>query len=276
MPSPNVARPQAVLGLLTVLGVLTACGGPDESPKGAGPIPVTVVTLTPQSVTLTRELAGRSTAFLVAEVRPQVNGIVATRLFTEGGLVKAGEPLYQIDDATYRADDQSAKANLARAQATLVTAQFNAERSANLIKIDAVSKQDDENAAAALREAEADVRGRQGGGRPHRRVPRLCPHHGADQRPHRQVHGDPGRAGNREPDRRAHDGAAARSDVRRPDAVERRVAGTAQGPGRGALKGTRDLPVKILLEDGTQYPHDGKLAFRMSRSTRRRAVSACA
>ena len=115
MPSPNVARPQAVLGLLTVLGVLTACGGPDESPKGAGPIPVTVVTLTPQSVTLTRELAGRSTAFLVAEVRPQVNGIVARRLFTEGGLVKAGQPLYQLDDATYRADDESAQANLARA-----------------------------------------------------------------------------------------------------------------------------------------------------------------
>ena len=110
MPSPNVARPQAVLGLLTVLGVLTACGGPDESPKGAGPIPVTVVTLAPRPVTLTRELAGRSTAFLVAEVRPQVNGIVARRLFTEGGLVKAGEPLYQLDDATYRADDQSAKA----------------------------------------------------------------------------------------------------------------------------------------------------------------------
>ena len=157
MPSPNVARPQAVLGLLTVLGVLTACGGPDESPKGAGPIPVTVVTLTPQPVTLTRELPGRTTAFLVAEVRPQVTGIVARRLFTEGGLVKAGQPLYQLDDATYRADDHSAKANLARAQATLVTAQLNAERSANLVKIDAVSKQDDENAVAALRQAEADV-----------------------------------------------------------------------------------------------------------------------
>ena len=70
-----------------------------------------MVTLKPETVTLTRELPGRTSAFLVAEVRPQVNGIVEKRLFTEGGLVKAGQPLYQLDDATYRADVNSAKAD---------------------------------------------------------------------------------------------------------------------------------------------------------------------
>ena len=118
---------------------------------------MTVVTLQPQAVTLTRELPGRATAFLTAEVRPQVDGIIARRLFTEGGLVKAGQPLYQLDDATYRADLASAKAGLMRAQAALLTNQLNARRSAELVKIDAVSKQDDENAAAALRQSEADV-----------------------------------------------------------------------------------------------------------------------
>ena len=98
--------------------------------------------------------------FLVAEVRPQVNGIVEKRLFTEGGLVKAGEPLYQLDDATYRADPRAPRPT-SRAPRRRCTARLNARRSAELIKIDAVSKQDDENAAAALRQAQADVKAAQ-------------------------------------------------------------------------------------------------------------------
>jgi membrane fusion protein (multidrug efflux system) len=97
------------------------------------------------------------TPFLVAEVRPQVDGIVKQRLFTEGSAVKAGEALYQLDDATYRANYASAQAALARAQATLNTARLNARRTADLVAINAVSKQDDENAVAELKQAEADL-----------------------------------------------------------------------------------------------------------------------
>ncbi len=74
-------------------------------------------------MTLTRELPGRVSAFLVAEVRPQVSGIVKQRLFTEGGTVKAGQPLYELDDAIYRAQYNSARATLQKAQATLEAAQ---------------------------------------------------------------------------------------------------------------------------------------------------------
>ncbi len=90
-------------------------------------------------------------------MRPQVNGIVAKRLFTEGGMVKAGEPLYQIEDASYRAQANSARAQLARAEATANAARLSAKRITELAKVDAVSQQDLENAVAAQKQAEADV-----------------------------------------------------------------------------------------------------------------------
>jgi len=129
-------------------------GGP--STRGNGP-QVSVVTLKPQSVTLTRELPGRVSAYLVAEVRPQVSGVVKRRLFTEGGTVKAGEPLYELDDAIYRAQYNSARATLQKARATQEAARLTANRAAELVKIDAVSAQDNDNAIAALGQAEADV-----------------------------------------------------------------------------------------------------------------------
>jgi membrane fusion protein (multidrug efflux system) len=118
---------------------------------------VTVVTLKPQSVALTRDLPGRVSAYLIAEVRPQVSGIVKQRLFTEGSSVKAGQPLYELDDAIYRAQLNSARATLQKAQATEAAAQLTAGRAAEMIKIDAVSAQDNDNAIAALAQAKADV-----------------------------------------------------------------------------------------------------------------------
>jgi membrane fusion protein (multidrug efflux system) len=118
---------------------------------------VTVVTLHTQAVTLSHELPGRTSAFLVADVRPQVSGIVKRRLFTEGSLVHAGQPLYEIDDSLYRAQYDNAQAALQKAQANAVAAELAEKRSAELIKIDAVSAQDNENAVSAARQAEADV-----------------------------------------------------------------------------------------------------------------------
>ena len=154
--SQAIIRYGAVIAALTAL---SACGaGAPHGMPGAGFAPqVTVVTLQPQSVNLTRELPGQTNAHLVADVRPQVSGIVEQRLFTEGALVKAGQPLYELDERLYRAQYNSAKAALQRAQATLAAAQLAGKRSAELVKIDAVSAQDNDNAVAALAQSQADV-----------------------------------------------------------------------------------------------------------------------
>jgi len=145
--------------LCSGLGALAACGGgppPGFAPGGFKP-QVTVVTLRAQTISLTREFAGRTSPFRVAEVRPQVNGIILKRLFIEGALVQAGEALYQIDDRLYRAQNESAQASLKKTQATLQAAKLAADRSRALVRIDAVSAQDNENAIAAEAQAEADV-----------------------------------------------------------------------------------------------------------------------
>ncbi len=118
---------------------------------------MSAVTLKPQRVTLTTELPGRTSAYLIAEVRPQVGGIIQKRLFTEGSDVKAGEVLYQIDPAVYQATYNSAKAALARTEANLVPIRLKAGRYAELVKINAVSQQEYDDASAALKQAEADV-----------------------------------------------------------------------------------------------------------------------
>ncbi len=116
-----------------------------------------MTTLRAEQVTLSHELPGRVSALLVAQVRPQVNGIVKRRLFTEGGLVRAGQPLYELDDAVYRAELDNAQAALAKAEAATQAADLAARRASELRTMDAVSEQEKENAVAALRAAEADV-----------------------------------------------------------------------------------------------------------------------
>lgn len=140
---------------------LTACGNDAGQAKaqaaGAPPPAVTVIETSASSVPLINELPGRTTPYLVAEIRPQVTGIVQKRLFKEGGEVKAGQPLYQIDPATYQATYDSAKAALARAEATLKSASLTAQRYQELVKIQAVSTQANDDAQAALQQAKADV-----------------------------------------------------------------------------------------------------------------------
>jgi membrane fusion protein (multidrug efflux system) len=132
-----------------------------------GPIEVGFVTLSPERIMLTTELPGRTSAYLVAEIRPQVNGLIQSRLFQEGSIVKAGDVLYQIDPAPYKAAYEQAKAALVTAQADLVTAEANlpairsrAERLKGLVAINAVAKQDYDDATAALRQAEANLAAR--------------------------------------------------------------------------------------------------------------------
>lgn len=124
----------------------------------AAPLPqVSVATMQPQSVTLSRQLPGRTHAYQTAEIRPQVSGIVTKRLFTEGSHVKAGQPLYQIDPAPFLAEVASSEAAIAKAQASIATSKARAQRLGNLLQRQAVSAQDLDDANAAYLQAQAEL-----------------------------------------------------------------------------------------------------------------------
>jgi membrane fusion protein (multidrug efflux system) len=148
-----------IIGMLAGCLVAAGCGKKSTSvgTTAGAPPEVGVEVIKPQRVALTTELAGRTSAYLIAEVRPQVGGIIQKRLFTEGADVKAGEVLYQIDPATYQAAYNSAKAALARVEANLIPARLKSERYEDLVKINAVSQQDFDEASGALKQAEAEV-----------------------------------------------------------------------------------------------------------------------
>ncbi|MEO8927095.1 MAG: efflux RND transporter periplasmic adaptor subunit [Caulobacteraceae bacterium] len=155
MLSPRLAF--VALAGLAFLG-LQGCGA--HKPGGMpdrGPPEVGVVTLQAAPVTLTTELPGRTSPFEISDVRPQIGGIVKARPFQEGSLVRAGQVLYRIDPATYRAAYDQAKAQLASAVANVTTTQAKAERYAGLVKINAVSKQDYDDAEALYKQAAASV-----------------------------------------------------------------------------------------------------------------------
>ncbi len=128
--------------------------------KAAAPIPVpevATVTIEPQQVELTTELPGRTRAYLVAEIRPQVNGIIQKRLFREGSDVKAGDLLYQIDPAPFKVAYDSAKASLGKAQANLPSIRSRVERYQELLVDKAVSQQEYDDAVAAVEQAKAEI-----------------------------------------------------------------------------------------------------------------------
>lgn len=147
----------APLALLAAAGLGGACRGAPAGAPPTGPVEVGVFTVAPSQVTLTRELPGRTSAFRVAEVRARVNGIVLKRLFTEGSDVQEGQRLFLIDPAPYQAAADGAAAALARAEASLANARLVAQRYADLVKDDAVSRQENDTAQASLKSAEADV-----------------------------------------------------------------------------------------------------------------------
>jgi len=149
----------ATLGVLLVSIMINGCGQKSAASAPSQPPPpeVGVVVVRPERVTLTTELPGRTSPHMIAEVRPQVNGIILKRVFTEGSDVKAGQMLYQIDPATYRAAFDSAKAAEARAEANLGSVRLKEGRYRDLVKIKAVSQQDYDDAYAGLKQAEADL-----------------------------------------------------------------------------------------------------------------------
>ena len=127
------------------------------SPSQAPPPQVSVMTIIHENITLTTALPGRTAAYRVAEIRPQVNGLIQKRLFTEGADVKAGDILYQIDPATFEAALNNARASLGKSRANLPAIRLRAQRYKDLAAEKAVSQQDYDDAMAALKQAEADI-----------------------------------------------------------------------------------------------------------------------
>lgn len=140
--------------------LFTACGGGGQQ-EAAGPPEVGVVSVREQAVTLSSELPGRTSAFESSDVRPQVNGLILKRLFTEGDQVRAGQALYQIDPAPYEAQVANARAALVRARSSIASTAALARRYNDLVKINAISRQEAENAVTGARQAEADVSAQQ-------------------------------------------------------------------------------------------------------------------
>ncbi len=151
---PRWGRFAVIMGLAALS--IAACAGKPKQPPPPPPS-VSVMTIEAQPVTLESNLPGRTSPYETSDVRPQVNGIIKSRPFTEGSNVRAGQLLYQIDPAPYRATYDQAVAQLANAKAALITARLKSERYADMVKINAVSHQDADDARAVADEDAATV-----------------------------------------------------------------------------------------------------------------------
>ena len=155
---PTIASACGVAIALTLAIASAACDRSDAAAATHAPPPEVVVhTVEPEAITLTTELPGRTAPYGIAEVRPQVSGIIQRRLFAEGTAVRAGAPLYQIDPALYETALDGARAALAQSHANLTAARLRAERYRDLVVINAVSKQEYDDAEADRQQAEASV-----------------------------------------------------------------------------------------------------------------------
>lgn len=160
------ARTASGLASLALLLALSACGGGEGASAkgkggpgapGSGPTTVGYVIVQPTSVESVSELPGRTVAYESSQVRPQITGVIQKRFFTEGALVKRGQPLYQIDPSIYRAAANQARANVANAQATFAAAKIRADRYKPLADMEAISAQDYTDAVATQRQAAAQI-----------------------------------------------------------------------------------------------------------------------
>lgn len=265
--NPRFAIAASALALL--VPVLSSCSKSDAPAAGKGPggapsaPEVTVVTLQPRQVVLTTELAGRTSAYRVAEVRPQVNGILKERVFREGSTVAAGAALYRIDPATYAAEVERAQAALAKAEANVATARLKAERYEELVTIDAVSKQARDDAAVALKQAEADV----AAARAALATARINLGYTTVTAP---IGGQIGRSALTPGALVTANQATALATIQQLDPIYVDVTQSSADLMRmrrdlasGALKsaGPDQARVRLLLEDGSAYPLEGRLQF---------------
>ncbi|WP_334598175.1 efflux RND transporter periplasmic adaptor subunit [Pseudomonas alvandae] len=241
----------AVTALVTAIALASLLSGCKKEEAAPAPPPpqVGVVTLKTQPFTLTSELPGRTSAFRVAEVRPQVNGIILKRLFKEGADVKAGQQLYQIDPAVYEATLKSAEANLRSTKSI-------ADRYQQLVNEQAVSRQEYDTAVANRLESEANLQTAQINVR-YTKV-------------YAPISGRIGRSSVTEGALVSNGQTDALATIQQLDPIYVDVTQSSVEllqlrreleSGRLQKAGDNAAMVKLTLEDGSQYPHEGKLEF---------------
>ena len=256
------ALTRAVLCMLLSLMLLACEEGGKGAPGSSGPREVVIIKLEPRREVYTTALAGRIASFQVAEVRPQVGGILQQRLFTEGGDVKAGQALYQIDPATYEAALDSAQAALMKAEANVTPARLKAERFRELLAIKAVSKQEYDDAQAAFKQAEADV----AVNRAAVKTARINLEYTKVRSP---ISGRIGKSAFTPGALVTANQAQALTSVRQLDPVYVDITQSSQDLLRlraqftnGELRSAaEEAPVRLKLENGAMYPHEGRLQF---------------
>lgn len=248
---------------LAAAATASAAGCSKAQAPPPGPVEVSAVTVHPERVVLTTELPGRTAAYLVAEVRPQVNGVIQQRLFEEGSNVEAGSRLYQIDPAPYQAAYDQAKAALAVAEANLPATRLRAERLKGLVEIHAVGQQDYDDAAAALLRADASV----ASARAAMESARINLAYTPLKAP---ISGRIGKSAVTVGAMVTAYQPVALALIQQLDPIYVDVTQSSadllrlrRGLASGQLKNSGSLRnVKLLLEDGTPYSHEGKLQFR--------------
>lgn len=256
------ALTRAVLCMLLSLMLLACEEGGKGAPGSSGPREVVIIKLEPRREVYTTALAGRIASFQVAEVRPQVGGILQQRLFTEGADVKEGQALYQIDPATYEAALDSAQAALMKAEANVTPARLKAERFRELLAIKAVSKQEYDDAQAAFKQAEADV----AVNRAAVKTARINLEYTKVRSP---ISGRIGKSAFTPGALVTANQAQALTSVRQLDPVYVDITQSSQDLLRlraqftnGELRSAaEEAPVLLKLENGAMYPHEGRLQF---------------
>lgn len=243
-------RPSGIAGIAAAVALtvtVSACGPRGRPPQGTPQ--VGVVTIHPQTVTLTAELPGRTSPYAISEVRPQVTGIILKRLFTQGSQVKAGQTLYQIDPKPYQAAYDSARANLA-------TTKAKAERYKVLLKENAIAKQTYDDARAAYLQAAAAVE-----------TARINLDYTKVKAP---ISGRTGISNVTEGALVTANQSATLTTVQTLNPIYVDIAQSStqllalkQAVAQGQLEQNSPVVAKVtlLLEDGTRYPLDGKLQF---------------
>jgi membrane fusion protein (multidrug efflux system) len=243
--------------------IFTACGEQKSGPPPFVP-EVTYITLQSNPVATTTELPGRTSPKLIAEVRPQVGGIIQKRLFTEGADVKAGQPLFQIDPALYQVALENAKAALARSEAQLSTVQLREARFRDLLAEKAISQQDYDDASATLRQIQADIQY----GRASVEAAQINLRYTAITAP---ISGRIGKSNVTEGALVTAHQPLALATIQQLDPMYVDVSqSTAEilrlqrqmGEGQLDSNGKNQKQVKLLLDDGTEYAHKGHLQFR--------------
>jgi membrane fusion protein (multidrug efflux system) len=249
---------------LTALALMTGCGSKDAAaPAGPGggkpPSPEVGVIVTKfQPVALQTELPARVEPVRVAQVRARVNGVVLKRLFTEGAEVKAGQPLFQIDPESYQAQLGSAQAALGKAQANLTQASAQAERYKPLVAANAVSQQEYTNVVAAQKQAQADV----ASARSAVKIAQITASYARVEAP---ISGRIGRALVTEGALVSGAEATQLAVIQQTNTVFLNITQSAtelQRLRKQAAGGARaDVPVSVILDDGSELPRKGRLLF---------------